>query len=149
AGELPLATTDSESKVSGWWSLDALPAPTWDGKTLLFQGDKGNLAITPLSDDVVRVRFTAAKMFGRDHSYAVINENLGAPAAKAEVGADSNTLTTASLKVIVQNHPLRIEFQNAAGESLDADDPGQGLSFAGDAFRLSKRLRGDEHIYGF
>jgi hypothetical protein len=71
----------------GWRSLGAMPAPEWDGQTLLFRGDQGTLAITPLSDDVIRVRFTTAKTFGRDHSYAVINRDLGASAAKVEKGS--------------------------------------------------------------
>jgi alpha-glucosidase len=133
----------------GWWSLGAMTAPAWDGKTLSFHSDQGNLTITPLSDDVVRVRLTTAKAFGRDHSYAVINRDLGRAGAKADIGTSSTTLATASLKVIIQHDPLRIEFQNAAGESLDADDPERGVAFAGGSFRAAKRLRNDEHVYGF
>ena len=72
-----------------------MPAPTWDGKTLLFQSGQGTLAITPLSDDVIRVRFTTPTDFGRDHSYAVVNHDLGTPAVKAEIKPDFTTLTTA------------------------------------------------------
>lgn len=144
-----LAANAADSNAIGWWSLGSMPAPAWDGKTLAFHSEQGNLAITPLSDDVIRVRFTTAKSFGRDHSYAVITHELGAPAAKAEIGADATTLTTASLKIIIHQNPLRIEFQNAAGESLDADDPVRGVAFAGDSFRVAKRLLNDEHVYGF
>ena len=126
-----------------------MPAPTWDGKTLLFQNDQGTLAITPLSDDVIRVRFTTAKSFGRDHSYAVVNHDLGAPAAKIESGSNATTLVTATLRVTVQHAPLRISFANAAGETLDADDPERGIAFAGTGFRVAKQLRDDEHVYGF
>jgi alpha-glucosidase len=133
----------------GWWSLGAMTAPAWDGKTLSFHSDQGNLAITPLSDDVIRVRFTTAKAFGRDHSYAVISHDLGRVDAKADIGSSSTTLSTASLKVIIQHDPLRIEFQNVAGDSLDADDPERGVAFAGGSFRAAKRLRNDEHVYGF
>ncbi|MGA9450129.1 MAG: TIM-barrel domain-containing protein, partial [Verrucomicrobiia bacterium] len=133
----------------GWSSLGAMPAPTWDGKVLLFQSDQGLLSLTPLSDDVIRVRFTTAKSFGRDHSYAVVNHDLGTVSAKIEVGSNSTTLATASIKVIVQQSPLRISFANSAGEILDADDPGRGIAFAGPAFRVAKQLRDDEHVYGF
>ncbi|MDD5139796.1 MAG: glycoside hydrolase family 31 protein [Verrucomicrobiales bacterium] len=125
-----------------------MPRPVWDGKALLFHGAQGTLAITPISDDVIRVRFTSQPAFGRDHSYAVVNHDLGAPAVKAEIKTDSTTLTTASLKVMVQHSPLRISFANAAGESLDADDPVRGISRAGTEFRIAKRLRNDEHVYG-
>jgi alpha-glucosidase len=126
-----------------------MPAPAWDGKTLLFRSGQGTLAITPLSDDVVRVRFTQAQAFGRDHSYAVVNRDLGASAVKAEIKPDATTLTTASLKMTIQHSPLRISFANAQGEILDADDPARGLSLAGSEFRIAKQLRDDEHVYGF
>ena len=68
-----------------------MPAPAWDGKTLSFHSDQGNLAITPLSDDVIRVRFTTGERFGRDHSYAVINHELGSVNVKGENGPGSTT----------------------------------------------------------
>src|SRR5262245_31178859 len=103
----------------GWWSLGNMAAPSWDGKTLSFRSEQGNLAITPISDDIIRVRFTTAKTFGRDHSYAVIPQSPFTSGARTEIGSDSTTLRTTSLKVIIRHNPLRIEFQTAAGESLD------------------------------
>ena len=133
----------------GWTSLGAMPAPTWDGKRLLFRSGQGTLAITPLSDDVIRVRFTNQQTFGRDHSYAVIDHDLGTPMVKVEIKPDFATLTTASLKTTVQYSPLRISFANVAGEILDADDPARGISLAGTEFRVAKQLHDDEHVYGF
>lgn len=132
----------------GWATLGAMSAPAWDGHTLLLQSEQGTLAVTPLADDVVRVRFTRAQAFGRDHSYAVVNRELGAFAVQADVGPAATVLTTASLKVTVQHSPSRITFANRAGELLDTDDPARGLSFAGTEFRIAKQLREDEHVYG-
>jgi alpha-glucosidase len=132
-----------------WSSLGAMPAPAWDGHTLLFRGAQGTLAITPISDDVIRVRFSGKRELGRDHSYAVITNQLGTPTAKADIQTESTTLTTASLKVTVRHSPLRLSFANAAGEVLDADDAGQGISLSGDELRVAKQLRDDEHVYGF
>lgn len=134
---------------AGWTTLGAMPAPTWNGKALIFHGDQGTLAVAPLGDDVIRVRFTAGKSFGRDHSYAVVNYDLGAPDAKAEIGSTSATLTTRSLKVIIQHAPLRISFANTAGDIIDADDAGQGISLSGPQYRVAKALKMEDHIYGF
>lgn len=133
----------------GWTTLGAMPAPNWDGKVLTFHSDQGTLAITPLGDDVIRVRFTTNESFGRDHSYAVVNQDLGPSDAKADIGSSSTTLTTRSLKVIIQHAPLRISFANAAGDILDADDPGQGISLSGPQYRVSKALHLEDHVYGF
>ena len=134
--------------AEGWTTLGAMPAPAWDGHTLLFHSGQGTLAITSLSDDVVRVRFTTKQAFGRDHSYAVVNRDLGSPTVKADINSDAGTLTTASLKVTVQYSPLRISFANAAGQIIDSDDPSRGISFAGTEFRIAKNLQDDEHVYG-
>src|SRR5215469_18800764 len=108
------SSSSNTSAADGWSTLGAMPAPAWNGNTLLFHGGQGTLAITPLSDDVVRVRYTTNSAFGRDHSYAVVTHDLGNPSVKADVQPASATLTTASLKVMVQYSPLRISFANAA-----------------------------------
>jgi alpha-glucosidase len=149
SADVPRATSSGEITAADWSSLGAMPAPVWDGKTLLFNNDQGTLAVTALSAGVVRVHFTKAKSFGRDHSYSVINRDFGDMKAKVKIGSDSTILQTAALMVLIQHNPLRISFANMAGESLDADDPGSGISLAGDAFRVAKRLRDDEHVYGF
>ena len=58
-------------------------------------------------------------------------------------------LTTASLKVMIQQSPLRISFVDLAGNILDTDDSLRGMSFAGSEFRIAKKLRDDDHVYGF
>jgi alpha-glucosidase len=146
-----MLSTSARSSVTagGWVSLGSMPVPKWDGKTLLFRNSQGTLAVTPLSEDVVRVRFTTQPAFARDHSYAVIKRDLGTPAANAKIGGATATITTPSLTVTVQYAPLRISFATPAGEILDADDPLCGISLAGSEFRVAKQLHDDEHVYGF
>ncbi len=139
----------AQPAATGWSTLGDMPAPVWDGHTLLCQNPQGTLAITPWSDDVIRVRFTMSKTFGRDHSYAVVDLNPGASPARVETGSNSTDLVTASLRVVVHQNPLRISFINTNGQTLDADDPQRGISFASDgAFRIAKQLSDDEHVYG-
>lgn len=135
--------------ASGWTTLEAMPAPAWDGATLRFQSGQGTLLVTPLSDDVIRVRFTSGKSFGRDHSYAIVNRELGAATARADIQGDATTLATATLTVTIRHSPVRISFADSDGRILDADDPLRGLSLAGSEFRIAKQLRDDEHVYGF
>lgn len=139
----------SYNASGGWSSIGAMPTPAWDGKTLLFHSEQGTLAITPLSDDVIRIRFTQAQSFGREHSYAVISHDLGKAHVKASIGSVSTVLQTATLKVTIQHNPLRISFANTSGEILDADNSDRGIAFAGTQFRVAKQLRDDEHVYGF
>ena len=140
---------DTAERATGWQSLGKMSRPTWNGKTLLFNGEQGVLSITPMSDDVIQVHFKAGNAFGREHSYAVVSRETEVVDPKTEIGADSTTLTTASLKILVQHAPLRISFATVEGESLDADDPVRGISVSEQSFRVAKRLRDDEHVYGF
>src|SRR5580765_7993302 len=117
----PLNAAKSSANISGWQSLGAAPPPVWDGKSLLFHNEQGILAITPLSDEVIRVRFTSQQSFGRDHSYAVVSHGSNT-AARVNIGSDSTTLRTSSLAMSIRHNPLRIAFANAAGENIDADD---------------------------
>ena len=102
--------------VANVLGADTASAPVWDGKTLLFHNGQGTLAVTPLSDDVIRIHFTKEDSFGRDHSYAVITNNLGDVKAEAKIEADSAVIKTATLKVLIQLNPLRISFADAEGQ---------------------------------
>lgn len=147
--EITIAAEAPASTTPGWQLLNSMPSPHWDGKTLLFQSEQGTLAIAPVSDDIIRVRFTAAKGFGRDHSYAVTGHDWSEPKAKVESGANTITLATASLRVIVQLTPLRISFADTNGEILAADGQQSGISFADNGrFQVAEQLRDDEHVYG-
>ena len=143
-----IGTPSGATKV-GWRMLGDMPAPVWNGKALLFKNDQGSLAITPLSDDVIRVHFTEAQSVGRDHSYAVVNHDQGGAEAKIESNSNTTTLVTTVLRVTIQHAPLRISIANKTGEILDADDAERGTVFVGNGFRVGKQLQNDEHVYGF
>lgn len=126
-----------------------MPAPHWNGTTLLFQSERGILSISPLSDDVIRIRFAATNSFGRDHSYAVIPHDWTKPTAKVETGSNTTTLITTSLRVTIQHEPLRISFADAKGEVLESEGEQGGISFSSSGkFQVAQQLRDDEHVYG-
>jgi alpha-glucosidase len=130
-------------------SLSTLSHPVWDGKTLLFHTRQGTLAVTAVSDDVIRVHFTTADSSVRDDSFAVVDRHWTEADPKVTTGPDSTVLETTALKVLIQENPLRISFADASGEVLDKDDAERGMTFNDDGFMVSKRLSEDEHVYGF
>jgi alpha-glucosidase len=135
---------------AGWESLGAMPAPARDGATLLFRNRQGTVAVTAVDPHVVRVRFQPGSGgLGRDHSYALVAAPGRDAAAQAEVGADRSVLRTAALRVTLTHAPFRVAIAAADGSSLDEDDALRGMSFAGRQTRTYKRLREDEHVYGF
>jgi alpha-glucosidase len=120
-----------------WTALGDMPRPSRQGNALRFENAQAVVVVTALSPEVIRVRIGG----GRDHSYAVVNRNLGDPAATFSIEQTQSILTTSALRVTIKHAPFRIAFTTRAGESLDED------AFSGTAQRVYKRLRDDEHIY--
>jgi alpha-glucosidase len=143
-------TVLAPSAYSGWASLGPMPAPERDGGSLVFRNAHGQVAISAVSPEVIRVRIALGPKFGRDHSYAIINRDLGG-ASEVQTSSSGGTslLSTSALRVTITHDPFGIQVSTLAGDSLDADDPVRAMAFAGTETRVWKRLRDDEHIYGF
>src|SRR5207245_10601213 len=103
----------------------------------------------PAAPETGRIRSAPGPGLGRDHSYAVVKSDLGDPAASFDVGAAESVVRTSALRVTIRHDPFRVAFATAAGESLDEDDAARGIGFVGSETRVWKRLRDDEHVYGF
>jgi alpha-glucosidase len=132
-----------------WASIGDMPAPKRDGASLLFQNAQGIVSVTAVAPDIVRVRFSPAKTFGRDHSYAIVNRELGDPRATVKPGNRESVIVTPALTVTVRHRPFRVSMADASGNDLDADDAERGMAFSGQSVRVWKRLRDDEQVYGF
>jgi len=143
-----LSLCGAGSAHAGWTSLGAMPEPQRDGDALVFKSAQGIVSVRAVAPDIIRIRFAPAPAFGRDHSYAVSNRELGAPGASVEVGASQSTLKTAALRVTIRHDPFRISVADAAGNVLDEDDPERGIGFVGRQVKVWKRLRPDEFVYG-
>jgi alpha-glucosidase len=135
--------------VAQWTSVGDMPAPRRDGNTLAFQNAQAVATVTAVSPDVIRVRFAPGRVFGRDHSYAIVNRELGDPQARITSARDQSEIVTPSLHVTIQHRPFRITIRDALGNDLDADDPAMGMAYSGQTLRVWKRLRDDEQVYGF
>jgi alpha-glucosidase len=133
---------------AGWATFGAGSARR-DGGSLVLADGKAIASVTAVSPDVVRVRFSPTPAFGRDHSYALVAPPSRDDAAAIETGSGRSVLRTRALTVTVTHAPFRVAFAAADGTSLDEDDPERGTSWVGRSSRVWKRLREDEHVYGF
>ena len=133
----------------GWTSLGTFPPPAREGRSLVFKNEQGVVAVTVLAPEIVRVRFSPTPAFGRDHSYAIEKRDFGDPAPSFETAGGRSVITTRALRVTVTHSPFRVAFATASGQSLDEDDADLGTAVAGPRWKVWKRLREDEHVYGF
>jgi alpha-glucosidase (family GH31 glycosyl hydrolase) len=136
-----------------WRHLEALPQVQREGNTVgvTAAADSGrteHVAISVLAPEVVRVRFSPMA-FGRDHSDAVVDRQLGAQDFRFETTAAGSVIATAALRVEVQATPFRLVIKDAEGRVIHADDPGRGMAHDGSAVRVWTRLEDTDNVYGF
>jgi alpha-glucosidase len=131
-----------------WASVGDMPAPTRDGNTVTFSNRQAIVAVSVLSPEIIRVRFSPTPKFGRDHSYAVVSRDFGDPRPAIASTPDATTITTTALKVTIKHRPFRVSVATAQGDSLDEDDPAMGIAYSGSSSRIYKRLRPEELVYG-
>ena len=137
------ATADAQ-----WTTVGAMRPAGRSATSLTFRGPQSIVSVAAITSDIIRVRFSPTREFGRDHSYAVLPLPSSDPPPVVSVGSDRSTMTTRSLRVAMQHSPFRISIADASGTVLDEDDPAQGIASSGTIVRTFKRLRDDEHVYG-
>ena len=131
-----------------WTSLGAMPAPRQETNRLTFRNRQGTVVVSVIEPHIFRVRFAPRQLLGRDHSYSVIPGARQDPGATFKIAGDRSTITTAALQMTIRHDPFRISMADAQGNSLDEDDPQNGIAFSGSTVRVWKRLRDDEQVYG-
>lgn len=135
--------------LAAWTPVGSMPPPERQGDTLLFKNDRFTVAVSVLAPEIVRVRYAPGPALGRDFSYAVVRRDFGDPRAAFEVGPERSVITTSALRVTLEHAPFRVAFADARGVSLDADDRERGVVSVAGSVKAWKRLRDDEHVYGF
>ena len=131
-----------------WATVGAMRPAGRTPASLTFRDARSIVSVTAESADIIRVRFSPTRDFGRDHSYAVLPLPAAGDTPVISLERDRSILATRSLRVTIRHAPFRLAFADAAGEVLDEDDPAQGMASSGTMTRAFKRLRVDEHVYG-
>ena len=94
----------------------------------MFRSAQGVVSVTAAAPDIVRVRFSPAREFGRDHSYAIVNRSSATPGADVRVGERVSQIVTPVLTRRSSTGRSVSSIADAAGNELDADDPGHGIA---------------------
>ena len=125
-------------------------------------GDNSQVRLTILAPDLIRVRASFTKPIpARDHSWAIARDDWSTPRWSLREAAESITISTDELEVVVHRSPLMIEFRDARTHDLinadeqpmayDAKGTLAGMMFdpkAGMFVAATKKLGFDEHFYG-
>ena len=108
--------------------------------------DGKEVQLSVYAPSIIRVRIAPPDL-SMSPSYAVTRD-AGSDFKKMDNGEKEITLSTDSLKIVVQKDPLRIDFYNAGGEWLDGDSPSLGVSWQGEEVTSYRKLTNDEKFIG-
>src|SRR5260370_4674732 len=116
-----------------------------DGVELTAGAAKVRIAV--FRDGVFRVRVAPNGTFPKDSSWAVI-ESPEPPAFKIEENSKEIRITAGNVNATVQRSPLLINFSDAAGNLLLADEPSLPTALDGPRIHAWKKMPLDENYYG-
>ncbi len=103
--------------------------------------------IVVFRDGVFRVRVAPNGAFPKDSSWAVI-ESPEPPALKIEENQKEIRITAGNVIAALQRSPLLINFSDATGNVLLADEPSLPMAWNGPRVRAWKKMPADENYYG-
>ncbi len=107
---------------------------------------EADFRITVYRPDIFRIHITREKKF-RNFSYAVVGEPTNSEVTINEQ-EDSVLISTNAGRLKLDKKPFRVTLFNAAGQVLNADDPGLGAGFNGDHVAAYKSLQAGERFVG-
>lgn len=110
------------------------------------KGNNVQLQLSVYAPSIIRVR-AVNDSFANDFSYAVVQAPEGNFSSINETNNEI-VLQTDSLKVVVDKHPLRIEFYNKENKWLNGDDKNIGISWLGNSVTAYQHLFPDERFIG-
>lgn len=108
---------------------------------------KARVRITAFRDGVIRVRVAPTGIFPKDFSWAVI-EPAQPPAVTIADTKEDLRMTVGSVVVRVQKSPLLIDFMDASGNMLLADETTLPMAWDGGRIHAWKEMPQDEAFYG-
>lgn len=120
------------------------------GGITLACGDGSTVRIAVLAPDLVRVRTVFAGQPAQpDHSWAIAKTQWAPVEWRLQEAADTLTLDTAQVEVVVHRAPLLVEFRDPATHRvINADEQPECRDAKTGRVGAAKRLGLDEHFYG-
>src|SRR5271163_2301251 len=135
------------TSAQGWQHLgdvkktDKLP----DGVEL--SAGPAKVRVTAISDGIFRVRVAPNGTFPKDFSWAVIARPNPPPVEIAD-GQSEVRITAGTAIAIVHKSPLLIDFADAQGNLLLADEPTLPMAWDGERIQIWKKMPSDEGYFG-
>ncbi len=146
--------TEVSKLTESFITLGALHSSTRAGRTLILGYGSPCVAITVLTDRIIRVRLAPDGAFAARRSWAVVQADDAFPEAVFEIEESSYALVlrTTSLTVRIERDRGSLSFADAQGQPFCTDEVGmQWNQTTSESRRVActKRIEADEHFFGF
>src|SRR5947209_11916100 len=134
-------------------TLGALRSSTRAGRTLILDYGGPRVAITVLTDRIIRVRLAPDGTFVARRSWAVTraDEEFGETTFEIEESSRELLLRTSTLIVRIDSDRGKLSFANVQGQQFCADEEGMQWDRTESEPRLvscAKHIEDGEHFYG-
>ncbi len=158
-----LALTGEAQEITTLEKIGPVTSFTSTAQSVTFTcRDNSQVQVSVLALDLIRVRASFTKPIpSRDHSWAIAKEKWETLPWSLREAADSITISTAEVEVVVNRSPLLISFRDARTHAIinadeqpmayDAKGSLAGMMFdpkAGMFIAAAKKLGFNEHFYG-
>ena len=100
---------------------------------------KARVRVTFFRGDIVRVRVAPNGVFPKDYSWAII-QPAEPPAVKVRDSRDQVRITSGAVVVVVKKSPLLVNFENAQGKTILADEPSSPMAWNGPRIEVWKKM---------
>jgi alpha-glucosidase len=103
--------------------------------------------VTAFHSGIFRVRLAPNRKFAKDYSWAVI-ESPDPPPVKIDENPQEVKITAGNISATIHKSPLLIDFSDASGNVLLADEPALPMAWNDRRVHVWKRMPPDENYYG-
>ncbi|HWP81457.1 MAG TPA: glycoside hydrolase family 31 protein [Bacteroidota bacterium] len=132
-----------------WQSVGNVTGFRAEGAKVTIRAGESQLLVHALAPDLFRIRLAPKGTFEPDRSVAVVKTDWPVIQPKVTDAGSNLKIATDEITIVVQKRPLRLQFVDAEGRAINADDPAKGMSWDGEEVRIWKTTPLDENYYGF
>jgi alpha-glucosidase len=106
--------------------------------------------VTQVYNGVLRVRVAPNGHFPKDASWALVEMSMDYKSIPVQILDEKNEvkMTAGNVRVSIMKSPLLINFSDAAGNILLADEPSLPMAWNGQRVHVWKKMPADESYYG-
>ena len=141
--------TAMNTSTAGWTGIGDARVVANSDQQVVLRCSESEVQITPLADDLVRVRVIVSQSHPGIRSWAVLDNEWKLPPHTFQQDDRIVTIGLKDFSLRITKSPVRISFVLPNGDIINQDDSSKGMGWDGEEVRVWKSMPENEHYYGF